>query len=156
MAYQKLQVSRAITVPTSDTVDLPNPSAGLQSGTTTGATTTDKLIFATGSFTTTVQIGFIVINTTDNTTAYVTSVDSDTILSLSVDIMATGEDFVIYGEAINDGAVLYVGGAGAVRVLTSGKDDVTFAGVNAGTFLPVQVLRVYATGTNATSILALW
>tara|TARA_Y100000310_G_scaffold339155_1_gene430953 strand:- start:202 stop:669 length:468 start_codon:yes stop_codon:yes gene_type:complete len=155
MAYEKLQVSRAILVATSDTVDLPSPSAGLQSGAATG-TTADKLVFATGAFTSTVKVGFIVINTTDNTTAYVSAVDSDTQLSLSVDIMASAENFVIYGEATNNGAVLYVGGAGNVRVLTAGSDDVTFTGVNAGTFLPIQVLRVYSTSTTATTILALW
>lgn len=155
MAYQKLQARRAIAVPPSDTVNLPNPSAGLQTGTTTG-TTADKLVFATGAFTSTVRVGFIVINTTDNTTAYVTAVDSDTQLSLSVDIMTTGEDFVIYGEATSDGAVLYIGGAGNLKVTTSGQDDVTFTGLNAGTFVPVQVIRVWSTGTTATTILALW
>ena len=59
------------------------------------------------------------------------------------------------GGAYN-GWVLYVGGAGNVRVLTAGSDDVTFTGVNAGTFLPIQVLRVYSTSTTATTILALW
>ena len=74
--------------------------------------------------------------------AAVTPSDTDNIPSLS-------------GGA-NNGCVLYVGGAGNVRVLTAGSDDVTFTGVNAGTFLPVQVLRVYSTSTTATTILALW
>jgi len=56
----------------------------------------------------------------------------------------------------NNGCVLYVGGAGTVKVLTVGGDEVTFTGVQAGTFMPVQVVRVYATGTSATSIVALW
>jgi len=56
----------------------------------------------------------------------------------------------------NNGCVLYVGTGGSVRVKTVGGDDVTFVGVNAGQFLPVQVLRVYATGTSASTILALW
>ena len=74
--------------------------------------------------------------------AAVTPSDTDNIPSLS-------------GGA-NNGCVLYVGGAGNVRVLTAGSDDVTFTGVNAGTFLPIQVLRVYSTSTTATTILALW
>ena len=155
MAYQKLQVSRAIAVAPSDTVNLPNPSAGLQSGTATG-TTADKLVFATGSFTSTVRVGYIVINTTDGTTAYVSAVDSDTQLSLSVDIMASGENFVIYGEASTEGAVLYVGGAGDLKVKTASGDEVTFVGILAGSFVPVQVIRVFATGTTATNIVALW
>ena len=60
------------------------------------------------------------------------------------------------GGEFNNGCVLYIGGAGNVRVLTAGQDDVTFTGVNAGTFLPVQVIRVYSTNTTATTILALW
>ena len=52
--------------------------------------------------------------------------------------------------------VLYVGGAGNLRVLTAGEDDVTFTGVLAGSFLPVQVKRVFASGTSATNIVALW
>lgn len=52
--------------------------------------------------------------------------------------------------------VLYVGGAGNLRVQTAGGDDVTFTGLLAGTFLPVQVTRVFATNTTATNILALW
>ena len=56
----------------------------------------------------------------------------------------------------NNGCVLYVGGAGNLKVKTVGGDEVTFVGVNTGTFLPVQVVRVFSTGTSATNILALW
>ena len=56
----------------------------------------------------------------------------------------------------NNGCVLYVGGAGDVQVITVGGDNVTFASVNAGTFLPVLVKQVVAAGTDATDILALW
>jgi hypothetical protein len=52
--------------------------------------------------------------------------------------------------------VLYIGGAGNLRVLTAGGDDITFNGVLAGSFLPVQVTRVFVTGTSATNIIALW
>lgn len=56
----------------------------------------------------------------------------------------------------NNGCVLYVGTAGNLRVLTVGGDDVTFIGINTGAFIPVQVLRVFATGTTAANIIALW
>ena len=56
----------------------------------------------------------------------------------------------------NNGCVLYIGGFGDVKVLTVGGDAITFAGVNGGTFMPVQVLKVFATGTSATDIVALW
>lgn len=50
---------------------------------------------------------------------------------------------------------LYVGGAGNVRVLMAGGQDVVFVGVPAGTILPVSVTRVFATNTTATNILRL-
>ena len=56
----------------------------------------------------------------------------------------------------NLGCVLYVGTAGDIRVLTVGGDTVTFVGINTGAFIPVQVKRVYSTGTSASNILALW
>ena len=56
----------------------------------------------------------------------------------------------------NNGCVLYIGGFGDVKVLTVGGDAITFANVNGGTFMPVQVLRVFSTGTTSTDIVALW
>ena len=56
----------------------------------------------------------------------------------------------------NNGCVLYVGVGGNLRVLTAGGDDVTFTGIQNGEFLPVNVVRVFATGTSATGIIALW
>lgn len=85
MAYQKLQVSRAVVVTPSNTVDITSPSGGP-----------------------------------------------------------------------NDGCVLYVGTGGILRVLTAGGDDITFQGVPNGTFIPVQVVRVFATTTTALNIVALW
>lgn len=64
-------------------------------GTTDGVTTTNKLIDSTQDFTTTVKIGDVVKNTTDTTQAIVTSVDSDTQLTLDGDIMETGENYNI-------------------------------------------------------------
>jgi hypothetical protein len=51
---------------------------------------------------------------------------------------------------------LYVGAAGDVAVTTPAGDNVTFVGVPAGYILPVQVWRVLATGTTASSIVALF
>jgi hypothetical protein len=53
-------------------------------------------------------------------------------------------------------AGLWVGGLGNVRVLTREGTDVTFTAVAAGTHLPVQVQRVFATSTTASLILALY
>jgi hypothetical protein len=62
----------------------------------------------------------------------------------------------VSGGTSNNGCVLYVGGAGDLKVDTVGGDAVTFVAVPAGSFIPVQVTRVYSTGTSATSIVALW
>lgn len=51
---------------------------------------------------------------------------------------------------------LYVGGAGNVKVTLLSGVDITFSGVGAGTFMPIQVTRVFATGTTATLIVALY
>jgi len=52
--------------------------------------------------------------------------------------------------------VLYIGTSGNLRVLTASGNDVTFVGIIGGTFLPVQVIRVFATDTTAANIVALW
>ena len=51
---------------------------------------------------------------------------------------------------------VYVGGAGALRVEMMGGEEIVFAGLGAGTLLPVRVQKVFATGTTATALVALW
>lgn len=60
--------------------------------------------------------------------------------------------------ALGDTRGLYVGGTGAVTVLPADPNAaaVTFTNVQGGTILPIQVRRVLATGTSATSIVALY
>ncbi len=65
---------------------------------TTSATTANKLVDSTQNFASTIQVGSFIKNTTDNTTATVTAVDSNTTLSLSSDIMASGENYIIYAK----------------------------------------------------------
>ena len=60
------------------------------------------------------------------------------------------------GNGAVEGCVLYVGTGGILRVLTAGGDDITFQGVPNGTFIPVQVVRVFASTTTALNIVALW
>lgn len=62
----------------------------------------------------------------------------------------------VSGGTNDEGCILYIGGTGNVKVRTIGGDDVVFAAVPAGTTLQVRVLRVFATGTAATNIVALW
>ena len=69
----------------------------LDRGTTT-STTANKLVDSTQNFNTTAQVGSFVKNTTDNTTASVTAIDSDTTLSLDTDIMASGEEYILFAK----------------------------------------------------------
>lgn len=56
-------------------------------------------------------------------------------------------------------SVIYVGGfgtTGAVKVTTAQGTDVTFLGVPAGFVIPVQVRRVWSTGTTATNLIRIF
>jgi hypothetical protein len=50
---------------------------------------------------------------------------------------------------------LYIGGAGAVKLVTLAGTTVTFAGLAAGQVLPVGASRVFDTDTDATLIVGL-
>ncbi len=59
--------------------------------------TADKLTYATGGFTANVTVGDIVYNSTDDVYAFVTAIDSDTVLSLDWDAFPDGDElFEIY------------------------------------------------------------
>ena len=108
----------------------------LKTGTAT-ATTTNKLVDSTQNFTKTVQLRDLVVNTTDDTVAFVSAVDSDTTLSLvdvansAANIMADGESYEIHRPIV-------------------------FQNVAAGSFLPIEVNRIYNTGTTADDIMAIY
>ena len=159
MAYQKLQVSRALSVIASDTVNIPVPGMLAISSTTTGASAL-KLIDSAGDFINKgVKTGDSVYSGT-TIAATVTAVDSAIQLSVSTAV-PTLTAYKLYksSQGPNNGCVLYIGTAGDLKVMTAGGDIVEFIGVLAGTFLPVQVVRVYATGHTgaaATNVLALW
>ena len=82
-------------------------------------------------------------------------------------VPATGDEITV----LSRGACLYVGGLGDVKVLLEGdttmdkttgvitENPVVFKAVPAGSFLPIQVLKVYgsgAGGTTATDVIALF
>jgi hypothetical protein len=62
------------------------------------STTANKLVDSTQNFDTTAQVGSFIKNTTDSTTASVTAIDSDTTLSISSDIMASGENYILFAK----------------------------------------------------------
>ncbi len=111
-----------------------------------------------------VMIGDIVYNTTDGKAATVILVDDDETLTLNANIMASGEDFIIYSASpqkgvqdANNGCVLYLGDTdGNLKVTTVAGNIVEFKGLKAGAFFPVQIIKVHETGTSLTNIVALW
>jgi hypothetical protein len=157
MAYQKLQVSRALQVMKSDNASIPYPSV-VKAGTNVNIIA-NELEDTTANFVAVnVAVGDVVYNTTTGAAATVTQVIDNTRLLLNADIfLGIGNSYIIYAQNIKaEGCVLYVGTGGNLHVLTHGGDDVVFANVLGGTFLPVQVLKVFASGTAASNIVALW
>lgn len=53
-------------------------------------------------------------------------------------------------------SIVWVGTAGNIKVTTAQGTDIVFASVPGGVVLPVQVLRVWATGTAATNLVRIF
>lgn len=161
MAYQKLQLALAADVIKSDTIDIPLESSSQITG-ESDAGAANKLTDATKDFTAIQGLvnGAIIVNVTDGTIATVTAIDSATVLSLSANIIQAGSKaYKIYLNPTANhgvGAIIYVGGAGNLKVKTASGSIVTYTGIPAGLFVPVQVLRVYDTDTTATGLIANW
>ena len=162
MSASIIQAHRALKVLPSNDADIPFPAIA-QTGTNTAITSFGVLIDSAATFVTkNVTTGDIVYNITDGTAATVVSVSGQTSLTMNADIFtATAKSYIIYVNSSqqtigNQGCVLYIGGPGNITVTTNGTDIVTFVGLNAGQFVPVQVSKIFATGTTATNIIALW
>jgi hypothetical protein len=69
-------------------------------------------------------------------------------------------DLQLSGGAIingtNNGACLYIGTGGNLTVTMLGGQTATFVNIADGTFLPIQVKKVWQSGTDAADILALY
>tara|TARA_R110000796_G_scaffold71906_3_gene163043 strand:- start:319 stop:1056 length:738 start_codon:yes stop_codon:yes gene_type:complete len=115
-----------------------------------------------------VSIGDLVLNESANTLTAVTAVASYQLTFATDAFPSSGVGYRAYGNVsqMNSGTVpfvAYVGdstGAAAtwseVKVTTAAGNDVVFSHFPTGTFLPVQCLRVWSTGTTATNVIALW
>lgn len=161
MANVRIQPSRALTVIKSDNADIPYPAVAT-SGTTTAAGV-NQLIDAGKNFPA-LQIypGNIVYNIATGASATIIDVSpaTPTVLTLNANIFIGAQAYIIYQSSPmaggqNTGCVLYVGTGGDVKVTTAGNDVVTFVGIQNGSFLPVQVVKVWNIGASA-NILALW
>ncbi len=107
----------------------------IDSGTTTSAET-NKLVDSGKNFLEHIQLRDFIINTTDGTVAFVASIAATKltlvdIANSSANIFALGEKYEIYRPII-------------------------FQNVAAGSFLPIEVDRVFNTGTTADDIMAIY
>jgi hypothetical protein len=161
MSATIIQAHRALKVLPSNDAEIPFPAVA-QAGVNTSVVASQLVDTAATFVTNSVRTGDIVYNITDSTAATVVSVTNQTTLVLNADIFtATAKNYVVYQASAqttigNQGCVLYIGGPGNITVTTNGTDIVTFVGLNAGQFVPVQVSKIFATGTTATEIIALW
>ena len=162
MAYQRLQVTRALKVhKTTTSIDIPDPDFAGITGTNATSATKKLTVAAADTFTaSTVEAGYIVENVTQGKYALVSAIDSGTQLSLSEDIFGTaGDTFQIYSQSTR-GCILYVGGTGVLNVVTAAGDSVSYVGAPTGSFLPIQVVRVLSSlngvATSATDFIAHW
>jgi len=145
----------------SDTEDTVNLNDVINTYTRTGGGGSG-VINATGAtfITDGVKPGDLVVNTTtsNNDGARIVTVNSETQITCAVATTAVGNNFDILSQS-EEPAVLYVGTAAAgatLKVRSAGGDDATFVNIQQGSFIPVQVKRVYRTGTTASNIVALF
>jgi hypothetical protein len=161
MSVFKTTYSRALRAHPSDNANIAYPATNA-AGTNTTVTAFNLIDSAATFITNNVRVGDVVHNDTGLLAATVVSVDSETQLTLNADIFtATSQRYVVYIMSSqsglgNPGCYLYIGGTGNVSVVTLGGDTITFAGIPAGTTLPMQVVKLRSTGTTATLVNAMW
>jgi hypothetical protein len=161
MAYQKLQQGRAINVIPSDDINIPSPSAVAAVG-ANQSTNPDYIENNDADFFKSVKVNDTVYNTTSNQISYVVEIQSEKIVKIANPIFSSGDEYKIFStvDVRTEPCVLYIGTTASVtktlRVLTADKDIVTLVAPAAGFVIPLQVLRVFETGTDITDIVALW
>lgn len=164
MANVRIQPSRALTVYRSDDADIPYPAIA-ETGVDDTVPVGNQLIDSTKDFVAlNIYAGNIVYNTTTGVSATIVAnplpTAPDTLELNNAIFSGAGDDYIIYQSSPqaggqNTGCVLYVGTKGDLTVTTAGNDIVTFFNVQDGSFLPVQVLKVWKI-TSADNIIALW
>jgi hypothetical protein len=106
-------------------------AAVVDSGTTT-TTTANKLTQSGQDFLTTVKVGDIIVNTTDSVSAVVTAVDSNTVLSISADVVPTAKAFVIYSATVTVDQIIAAEGATLVQQATLGTTTIAYRAGSTG------------------------
>jgi len=160
MATQKLQASRALEVIVSNDADIPFPAL-IFKGTSTDSSS-EILIDSSASFiANNIKTGDIVYNITRQNASTVLSVTDSSEITLTGGLFEVGDQYKIFQASPqtglgNQGCVLYIGSGGSLSVTTSGNDILEFKNLAPGTFFPVNVLKIFSTGTTASDIIALW
>lgn len=159
MSVFKNQYSRALKVIPSDNANIPFPHL-ISSGTNTSVSDNYLISSSADFIALNVSAGDVVYNKSENLAATVLEVVNGTTLLLNAEAFNGPSEYAIYAASPqttigNEGCNLYVGVTGTLVVTTASQDVVTFAGVQAGTVLPVQVVKVHSAST-AMSIVALW
>jgi len=161
MAYQKINGNTACNItPRTDGLVL-NPSAAAASGSATSVSANNLVDtsanFVNSGYSTTFQAGDYVVNLTTGESATISAVTNNTTLALNADIFtAVGQSYAVVGASEKTAAcVLYVGTGGDVSVRTASGDNVVFSNIIGGSFLPVNVIRVFDDST-AADMVAIW
>jgi len=154
------QPTNAVIVIPDDSINIPNPGI-IISGTNTGAGTT--LTDVGKGFTNAetnpkgfnINGGDVVYDSTGTIAEIRDVINSSDIALLSAIAAGTYDIYKGNQQFQSPGYSLFVGTAGDVRVLTVGGETVTLSNVANASFIPLQVQRVYATGTTAADIIAM-
>lgn len=163
MANLKLQGYLGVDIIPSDLANVPYPSIAAEGSAT--STSASELIDTGADFKKDViKAGDIVYNTSTGEAATVESVSSLDTLVLNDNIIVSGNDYIIYNgsnysgyENAMGGCVLYLGNEdGDLQVTTVSGSVLQFKGLKAGNFFPVQVIKVWKTGTSLENIIGIW
>ena len=169
------QPTQAVIVVPNDDINIPEPGV-YKSGTNTGAGVNLVVNPGTGNFITgevnpggtgysnKVAGGDVVYEPSTGTIAQVIEVTGEDTLTLSAPGLSGTAAFDIYrgnGGKVNnkqgqEGFSLFVGTAGDLRVIPAGSQEaVDLKNVGNNSYVPLQVIRVFDSGTSAADILAL-
>ena len=161
MAYQKINGNTACNIiPRTDGLIL-NPSAAAASGVNTSIGENylidSNASFITSGYSATFQLGDYVVNLDTGQSSIIISVGNNTQLYIADDIFTSvGQRYAVVGASENTApCVLYIGEGGDVSVRTASGDNVVFANMISGSFLPVNVTRVFNT-SSAALMVAIW
>ena len=155
MSNQVLQPTRALNVIPSDDVNIPYPNIAASGTTTSGGSFLLVDNSGVDFISQGIKVGDSIWNVTSGVWTVVTSVSPEE-LGLAQDAFPSGSETYIIYQGENTGCTLFVGTGGSITVLTADNNDVELAGVPDGSFIPIKVLRVYASPTSCSNIIALW